>query len=211
MAAISGPDMETATTPTVIRSSVRTPLLSGRLGSVTDQAVVRALIAELGKKTGVCWIRYADPETGRPRTHAVWHLWYDEALFVVSGGVEQPLPGIEDVERVEVVMRSKENGGRLVTWVGEVSVLGPEDDLWDPVTAGLVSGRLNLDDLDTAAAEWAEHSVVSRVAPTGELVEAPGELSDDAHLATPVPTTATTRGPLPRVLHRRVRRRPKLS
>jgi hypothetical protein len=79
------------------------------------------------------------------------------------------------------------------------------------VTSALVSGRLNLDDLSTAADEWARSSVVTRLAPTGETVERPGELSDASHRAVPRETAATTRGPLPRVLHRRVKRRPRLS
>lgn len=166
---------------------------------------VVALIAEVAKKTSVCWLRY---DGG---VHAAWHLWHDGALALVSGGDEQPLPGVENVDRVEVIMRSKENGGRLVTWVGAVSVVCPADELWPTVTAALVSDRLNLADLGTAADEWAERSVVSRIVPTGEFVETPGALSDDAHLAAPRPTTATTRGALPRVLHRRVKRRPRLS
>ncbi|HEX6515527.1 MAG TPA: hypothetical protein VF049_08120 [Nocardioidaceae bacterium] len=164
-----------------------------------------ALIAELAKKTGVCWLRYDG------RSHAAWHVWLDDAMVLVSGGDEQPLPGIEDAERVEVTMRSKENGGRLLTWVGTVSVVRPDDDLWDPVTAALVSDRLNLDDLSTAADEWAQSSVVTRVLPTGEILEEPGRLPDDAHLAAPLPTDATTRKRLPMVLHRRARRRPELS
>lgn len=170
-----------------------------------DGPFLAALTQELGKKTGVCWLRYDGQE------HAAWHIWLDDALYVVSGGSEQPLPGIEDAERVEVVMRSKENGGRLLTWVGAASVVHPTDELWEPVTAALVADRLNLDDLATAAAEWAEHSVVTRIAPTDAVVETPGSLSADAHRAEPRPTKATTRGALPRVLHRRVKRRPKLS
>jgi hypothetical protein len=170
----------------------------------------RALIAELAKKTGVCWLRYAG-DTAPPATHAAWHVWYDDALYVVSGGDEQPLPGLEDAERVEVTMRSKDNGGRLVTWVGRRSDVRPGEELWEPATAALVSDRLNLEDLGTAAATWAEHSLVSRIEPTGETVESPGSLSDAAHLAAPRPTAAVTRGALPRVLHRRVRRRPRLS
>ena len=164
-----------------------------------------ALIAELGKKTGVCWLRYGG------REHAVWHVWLDGSLYLVSGGTEQHLPGIDEVEQIEVVMRSKENGGRLVTWLGSVSRVDPSDEAWEPVTSALVSGRLNLDNLATAAQEWAAHSVVSRVTPTGEMLERPGELSDQSHAAPPAPTGATTRGALPRVLHRRVRRRPDLS
>ena len=56
--------------------------------------LARALVAELGKKTGVSWVRYAD------RPHAVWHVWADDALCLVSGGDEQPLPDIEDGARV---------------------------------------------------------------------------------------------------------------
>lgn len=164
-----------------------------------------ALTSELGKKTGVCWLRYDG------RDHAAWHIWLDDALYVVSGGNEQPLPGLEEVTSLEVVMRSKESGGRLLTWVGAVSVVDPSDPLWEPVTAALVSDRLNLDDLATAAADWAEHSVVSRIVPTDRVVESPGSLGDEAHLATPRVTKATTRGALPRVLHRRAKRGPDLS
>ena len=172
--------------------------------------LVPALIAELAKKTSTCWLRYDD---GPAR--AAWHEWLDTgdggALYLVSGGPEQPLPGIERAERVEVTMRSKENGGRLLTWVAAASRVHPDDELWQPATAALVAGRLNLDDLSTAADMWAATSVVSRLVPTGEVVEQPGQLTDDAHRAVPRATTAITRGALPKVLHRRVRRRPRLS
>jgi len=178
---------------------------------VADEALTRALVAEVAKKTATSWVR----RPGEDRTHAVWHTWFDDSLCLVSGGDEQPLPppedGMGDGDRVEVVMRSKDNGGRLVTWVGEVRVVRPGDEAWDPVTAALVADRLNLDDLATAAAGWAERSVVRRVVPTGEVVESPGRLDDDAHREPPLPTPAITRGWLPKVLHRRVRRRPELS
>lgn len=164
-----------------------------------------ALTDELSRKTAVCWLRFGGED------HPVWHIWYDGALHVVSGGDEQPLPGIGDVSTVEVVMRSKANGGRLLTWVGEVSVVRPEDQAWEPVTTALVAARLNLDDLAAAAADWAERSVVARIDPTDRTAEAPGSTSDDAHRAVPKPTPATTRGPLPKVLHRRGNRRPNLS
>ncbi len=167
-----------------------------------------ALIAELSKKTGVSWLSAPDADD---RTYAVWHVWHDDALCLVSGGAEQPLPDIEDGARVVVTQRSKDNGGRLVSWVGTAHVVRPGSPEWESVTPALVSDRLNLRDPGTAAEEWARTSVVRKVVPTGELVEAPGRLSDDAHRAMPEPTPATTRGRLPKVLHRRVRRRPKLS
>jgi hypothetical protein len=170
-----------------------------------NEPLSRALVAELGKKTAVSWLRHEGA------THAVWHVWLDDALCLVSGGTEQPLPDLPDGARVEVVMRSKDNGGRLVTWVGTASVVRPGEPDWEPVTAALVANRLNAPDLATTADGWARTSVVRRVVPTGEVVESPGALSDGDHRDEPRDTPATTRGPLPRILHRRVRRRPKLS
>ena len=177
------------------------------------EAFTSALIAELGKKTGVCWLSYATPD-GPPddeRPRPAWHVWHDDALLVVAGGDEQPLPDLEEATRVEVTMRSKENGGRLVTWVGVPSVIRPGDDRWDDATAALVTDRLNLDDLGTAADDWAARSVVVRIEPTGEVAEDPGSLEDGPLTAPPPSTPATTRGALPRVLHRRRRGRPELS
>ena len=132
--------------------------------------VAEALVAELARKTGLCWVRY-DPSTGsghRGRDHAVWHVWHDDALCLVSGGDEQPLPDLPDGARVEVVMHSKDTGGRVLTWVGRVSVVPPEDEAWPGTTAALVAGRLNLRDPATAAERWAGSSVVRRIRPTGE-------------------------------------------
>ena len=71
---------------------------------VTDPDLTDALVAELARKTGVCWVRHAG------HTHAVWHVWSDDALCVVSGGDEQPLPDVEDGARVEV--RDAQQGQR---------------------------------------------------------------------------------------------------
>jgi hypothetical protein len=121
-----------------------------------------ALVAELGRRTGVCWVRAGEV------TQAVWHVWVDDALAVVSGGDEQPFPEVEDGARVEVLMRSKDTGGLLVTWVGRASVVRPTDEGWRPTTAALVASRLNLPDPASAADTWARTSVVRRVVPTGE-------------------------------------------
>lgn len=176
-----------------------------RMPEPTPAALTAALVAELARKTATCWVRTDG------RAQAVWHVWYDGALCLVSGGQEQPMPEIADGGRVEVTLRSKDNGGRLVTWVGTASVVRPGSEAWDGVSTALVAGRLNAPDLATAADGWAVHSVVRRVVPTGETLESPGQLSDQDHRETPRETPATTRGPLPRILHRRVERRPKLS
>jgi len=120
-------------------------------------------VAELAKKTAVSWLRHEG------RTHPVWHVWSDGALCLVTGGSEQPLPRLADGQRVEVLMRSKDTGGLLLTWSGTVSVVRPEDEAWAPTTAALVAARLNLPDPATAADRWATGSQVLRISP-GPLV-----------------------------------------
>ncbi len=174
-------------------------------GRVDDSTA--ALVAELGRKTGVCWLRYGDAD----RSRAAWHVWHDGALLLVSGGEEQHLPGLDATDRVEVTMRSVETGGRLLTWVGAATTLAPDSPEWAEATAALAAARLSIPSLTETPRLWASSSTVTRVVPTGEVLEGPGHLSDSDHAAPPAPTPATTRGPLPRVLHRRQRRRPPLS
>lgn len=181
-----------------------------RTGPDGLEPALAALVAELGRRTGVCWLRYAD-EDGSEHRRAAWHVWYDDALHLVAGGTEQQLPGIEAAGRVEVTMRSKESHGRLVTWVGEVEVLAADDERRPGAVEALLAERLNLPDIAEAREAWRRQSVVVRVTPTGEVLETPDALDDSAHEAPPAPTPATTRGPLPRVLHRRARRRRPLS
>jgi hypothetical protein len=178
---------------------------SGTLGRV--DASTAALVAELGRKTSVCWLRYGGEDRPRP----AWHVWHDGGLLLVSGGEEQQLPGFADAGRVEVTMRSKEDGGRLVTWVGAATTVQPDDETWAQATTALAAARLSIPSLTETPRQWARTATVTRVVPTGEVLEAPGSLSDSDHAAPPAPTPATTRGPLPRVLHRRQRRRPPLS
>ncbi len=120
------------------------------------------LVAELGRRTDVCWVRAADV------TQPIWHAWEDDALAVVSGGDEQPFPDVEDGGRVEVLMRSKDTGGALVTWPGRAVVVRPGDQKWTATTHALVTRRLNLPDPAGAVDRWAEGSVVRRIVPEGE-------------------------------------------
>jgi hypothetical protein len=171
-----------------------------------DQRLMAALVEELMRKSGLCWVRL----DGGGRDHAVWHIWHDGAAYVVSGGSEQPLPGVESAEAATVVARTKDSRQRMLAWRAELTRLRPEDDAWDEVVRALVTARLNLRDLHDAARRWAQECVLTRLRPTGETAEGPGAMPDGDLAAPPLPTPATTRRGLPRVLHRRQTRRPDL-
>lgn len=165
-----------------------------------------ALVAEACGKSAMLWLR----APGERRAHAVWHVWADGAVHLVTGGQEQPLtdlPGLTDGAEVEVLARSKDNGSRLVAFRAVVSDVRPEQPLWDTVVPLLHAKRLNAPDGEEQPARWARESRVLRLEPTGQVTEQPGHLPTRSHAAEPPPSPATTRGALPFVLGRRARRR----
>jgi hypothetical protein len=122
--------------------------------------VLQALVPESAKKSRVCWLSWA---SGAPRL--AWHAWYDDALVVVSGDPGQVLGGLEAAETVDVILRSKDTGGRLVRWTGSVAVIDPEDERWDGHAAALLAVRLNLPDPAAAAAGWRTDATIVRITP----------------------------------------------
>jgi hypothetical protein len=147
-----------------------------------------ALIEEATKRSGLVWLDL--PGLDCPR--GAWHVWHDGAAYVVTGGIEQPLPGLPEAERVTVIVRSKDKGGRLVSWVAAVSRVEPGTDEWDAVTPLLAKERLNAPDGARQVERWADEAYVLRLAPTGEVAEAPGSMPDDYAAVRPVPSPATT-------------------
>jgi hypothetical protein len=125
------------------------------------------LVAELAKKSGLLWISYGG------LTHVVWHEWIGDAVCIVAGGSEQPLPGIEHHETVILSLRSKSTRALVAEVKARVEVVTPESEHWEPVTTALKAGRLNLGDSDNAIERWARESVVVRLVPTGDVALPP--------------------------------------
>jgi hypothetical protein len=163
-------------------------------------AELTALVEEATKKSGLVWVN------GR----AVWHAWADGALCLVGGPGEQPLPGLADGGTATVTVRSKDKGGRLVTWPARVALLAPETAPWQAAVAELKPKRLNSPDGEAITARWAAECAVFRLAPEGVAGEHPGAMPSTSGAAVPAPTTATTREPapagLPRLLLKRRKR-----
>lgn len=135
-----------------------------------DPAVTSALIAELGKKTGVCWVVVDGA------TCPVWFVWFDDAVHLVSGGDEQPFPDVQDGTEAAVTMRSKDTGGRLVTWVGSLTRVRPDSAAWAPAVAALAAARISIPSLTETPRLWETTSTVWRITPTGAVLEAPDPL-----------------------------------
>lgn len=158
---------------------------------------VNAIVDEATRTSAVVWITVPGQ-----RPYAAWHHWHDGAAYVITGGLEQPLPGLAQADRAEVTVRSKDTGGRLVTWTAAVSTVPPGTELWEAVVPAMHAKRLNAPDGDRQPQRWASESVLLRLEPTGELRESPGSMPQDSGAASPPATAAVTSGPTPFMLGR---------
>lgn len=120
-----------------------------------------ALVAEAARKSRVCWLSW---DGARP-PRLVWHAWYDDVLVVLSAQGEQLLDGLATAGTVDVTMRSKDTGARLLGWTGWVEVVDPGTDRWEAHAAALLGVRLNLPDPGAALEAWRTAGTVMRIAP----------------------------------------------
>ena len=169
---------------------------------MTSELLDQALVEEATKKSGLIWVN----GPGVP-ARTLWHVWHDGAACVVGDGPgEQPLPGLTDGGEAEVTVRSKDKGGRLVSWTARVVELGAGSEQWEATVAELKGKRLNAPDGEAMPERWARECRVLRLEPTG----ATGVLPDGSLAEAPLPSPATTRRPipagLPRLLLKRKRR-----
>jgi hypothetical protein len=171
-----------------------------------DPAQLQALVAEAMKRSALVWVSYI----GTDRSWPVWHVWHEGTAFVVCGGPEQLLPGIENVGHAQVTARAKDSRERLVTWVADVAVETPGTESWQAAAGLLKAKRLNAPQGDALIDVWAAESTIVRLTPNGEVIEYPGAYPAESLAAAPVESPATTLGPLPWVVHRRARRAPRL-
>jgi len=152
-----------------------------------DVEMLQAFIAELASKSDLVWVQ-GDDVPARP----VWSVWHDDAVTIVTGGVEQPNPGLTDGGTATLILRSKENRARQVATRSNVRQLKPGSDEWLAAVKALHPKRLNAPDGEKQPERWARESAIWVLRPTGEPIEGPGQQSDGSHRAEPVATDATT-------------------
>src|SRR5262249_10852287 len=131
---------------------------------MTSELLDQALVEEATKKSGLIWVKGA----GAPAARALWHVWHEGAVCLVGDGPgEQPLPGLVDGGSAEVTVRSKDKGGRLVSWPATVSELAPNSPEWEAAVAELKGKRLNAPDGEQMPDRWARECRVLRLVPAG--------------------------------------------
>lgn len=152
-----------------------------------DAPHLPALIAELANKSDVVWVTVPGQQG-----QALWNIWHDGAITVVTGGIEQNDPGLSDGGTVDVTLRSKENRAREVVVTATVEKLTPTTDVWAAAASALHPKRLNPPDGEAQPERWARESTLWSLRPTAAVAEQPGALSNASHRAEVVETDATT-------------------
>lgn len=164
-------------------ASTAEPASPGGLSS--DQ--LTAFVAELASKSDLVWV-----SAGEQPARALWHVWHDDAVTVVAGGLEQPDPGLVPGSPVVLTLRSRDNRSRQLTVMAAVARLDAGTPAWDDAVKALHPKRLNAPDGEDQPQRWARESTVWTLRPTSEVVEQPGEMSSESHRAEPAATPATT-------------------
>ncbi|MEO8106976.1 MAG: hypothetical protein ABI720_06615 [Actinomycetes bacterium] len=152
-----------------------------------DAAQLPALIADLANKSDLLWVTVPD----RP-VQPLWNVWHDNAVAVVTGGIEQKDPGLADGQTVELILRSRDNWARQVVVMATVVLLDPGSNAWAAAAAALHPKRWNPPDGENQPERWARESALWLLRPTAEVTEQPGAMSDDSHRAEVAETDATT-------------------
>ena len=160
-----------------------------------------ALIEEAAKKSSLVWLSPAGlsaTDAEHPSgPQAVWHVWHEGAVTIVAGGAEQPLPLWAVPGRVvEVAIRSKDQGGRLISFLSQVELVVPGTPEWGAAAEALHAERLNLAEGDRYQQRWAAESALLRMRPLGGAVAPDG----GSGAARPLPTPATTLGRMPKMI-----------
>jgi hypothetical protein len=161
-----------------VAGAVVAPATGGSSVSVTR------LMHEAANRSGMLWIRIPGG-----RAHPVWHVWHDDgdargagsSVYVVSGAGEQYLPRLP--REVELVLRSKDSGGRLLTVRASARELDPGSAGWAAAVAVLRPERLNA--TGDVTTRWREECAIHVITPHGRLVEGPGRY-DEGSGAEPV-------------------------
>ena len=169
-----------------------------------EEVEVPPIVEAATKRSGVIWLDVP----GADRTQLVWYVWHEGSVYVVHEGAEQHIDHLGTAREVAVSAKSKDTGGRVVCWVGDVFRVEPGSAEWVSAVPVLHAARLNPVDGELQPQRWARESVVSRIRPTGELLEEPGALSTESGAAEAPGSPARSTVPMPRWLGRPRYRRP---
>ena len=154
---------------------------------------ITRLTHEAASRSAVLWIRVPDGRSARRLARLARRRRRARGR---PGGVrrlgpgEQSLPWLPD--EVELLLRSKDTGGRLLTVHATVREVPPDSAEWDAAVEVLRPERLNA--VGDVAERWRQSCTIHVLTPHGRPVESPGAYAEESGRTTVDPAGAATAG-----------------
>jgi len=117
------------------------------------------------KKGSIVWLDIPQPD-GRTLQRPAWYVQEGRTIYVVKGGSEQELPGLESVERVTVTVKSKDVKATIATLPASVRIVTDATEFERVATLGMGT-RLNLKGGADALERWRRECVLVHLTPLG--------------------------------------------
>lgn len=141
----------------------RVPVFIDAPGDVRSAGVLLDAAETALKKGSILWLSIPQ-RGGETLSRPAWYVQQGQKLFVLKGGAEQELPGLEDARTVTVTVRSKDVKAAIGELVADVRVV-TDDEEFERI-AGLGLGkRLNLKDGEAAMQRWKDTCTLVELSP----------------------------------------------
>ena len=143
----------------------RVPLFVDAPRSLAATGTTMDAVETALKKGSIVWLDIPQPGGGTVQRPA-WYVQDGRTIYVIKGGREQELPGLELSDRVTVIVKSKDVNATIAALSSGVRVVTDPEEFQR--IAGLGMGtRLNLLDGQAALERWREECVMVHLTPLG--------------------------------------------
>jgi hypothetical protein len=124
------------------------------------------------KKSTILWVEVPGPNGTGERSVPVWYGTLDGRIYVLTGGSEQRIRGLDQADQVVLSARSKDLQSLLTKVDASARVVPASDPLFGRVVTVLLPRRLNLPDGEQAADRWRKECTLVELTPSAIPAEA---------------------------------------
>ncbi len=143
----------------------RVPLFVDAPRSLIASGATMDAVETALKKGSIVWLDIPQPG-GEVLQRPAWFVQEGRTIYVIKGGSEQELPGLESAGRVTVVVKSKDINATIAKLPADVRVVTDAEE-FDRVAALGLGTRLNLVNGAGALERWRSDCIMVHLTPLG--------------------------------------------
>ena len=131
-----------------------------------------AVLDEALKKATIVWVEVPGPGGTGGKAVPVWYGTLDGRIYVLTGGSEQRVRGLDQTDQVLLSARSKDLQSLVTRIEASARVIPTSDPLFARLVPILLPRRLNLPDGEQAADRWRKECTLVELTPSAIPAEA---------------------------------------